>query len=85
MIPKPRKTKQREPGEGAFPLEKARKLYNELYNPSGQDITFERFYRELCGLTDEKKMREDLSAIELRRAQEQSNRLLVERGLLHAD
>ena len=84
MIPNPRKQRQKVPGEGVFPLEKAKRLY-AMFGESGQDMTFHQFYRELCGITDPDKMREDLSRIELARAQERSNRLLIERGLLHAD
>ena len=84
MIPNPRKQRQRVPGEGAFPLEQAKRLY-AMFGESGQDITFHRFYAELCGIADPDKMREDLSRIELARAQERSNRLLIERGLLRAD
>lgn len=81
MIPNPRKTKQRAPGEGAFPLEQAKRLWDS-FDEAGQDMTFERFYRELCGIADPDKMREDLSRIELARARERSQRLLIERGLL---
>lgn len=84
MIPNPRKQRQRAPGEGAFPLDQAKQLYAK-FGPDGQDMTFQRFYAELCGIADPDKMREDLSQIELARAQERSNRLLIERGLLHAD
>ena len=84
MIPNPRKKSQKAPGEGAFPLEKARKIWIG-FDEAGQDMTFEQFYRELCGLTDKTKMKEDLDSIQMRRAREQSNRLLVERGLLHAE
>lgn len=81
MIPNPRKQKQRAPGEGAFPLEKARMLYN-LFDEAGQNMTFEQFYRELCGIADPDKMRDDLDRIEMARARERSNRILIERGLL---
>lgn len=84
MIPNPRKQKQKEAGEGAFPLEKAHRLYNS-FDEAGQDMTFERFYRELCGLTDEKKMREDLDQIQMREHQEQLNRRMIGRGLLKRD
>ena len=84
MIPNLRKQRQRAPGEGAFPLEQAKRLY-AMFGESGQDTTFHQFYRELCGIADPDKMREDLSRIELARAQERSNRLLIERGLLRAD
>lgn len=84
MIPGQRKKKQKNPGEGAFPLEKARKIWNS-FDEAGQDMTFEQFYRELCGIADPDKMREDLDAIQMRRAQEQSNRLLIDRGLMRAD
>lgn len=84
MIPNPRKQRQKAPGEGAFPLEKARRLYAK-FGSDGQDMTFHQFYRELCGIADPDEMRKDLSRIELARAQERSNRLLIDRGLLHAD
>lgn len=84
MIPNPRKTKQKKPGEGAFPLDRAKQLYAN-FGPEGQDMSFGQFYRELCGIADPDKMREDLSRIELARAQERSNRLLIEKGLLRAD
>lgn len=84
MIPNPRKQKQKEAGEGAFPLEKARRLYNS-FDEAGQDMTFEQFYRELCGIADPDEMRKDLDQIELARARERSNRILIERGLLRAD
>ena len=84
MIPNPRKQRQKVPGEGAFPLEQAKRLY-AMFGESGQDMTFQRFYAELCGIVDPDKMREDLSRIELARARERSNRLLIERGLLRAD
>ena len=84
MIPNPRKQKQRAPGEGAFPLEKARKLWNS-FDEAEQDMTFEQFYRELCGLSDEKKMKKDLDEIQMREHQEQTNRRMIERGLLHAN
>ncbi len=84
MIPNPRKTKQRKPGEGAFPLEKARMLYNS-FDEAGRDMTFGQFYRELCGIADPDEMRKDLSRIELARARERSQRLLIERGLLRAN
>jgi hypothetical protein len=84
MIPNPRKAKQKKPGEGAFPLEQAKRLY-AMFGESGQDMPFQQFYAELCGITDPDKMREDLSAIELARARERSNRLLIERGLLRVN
>ena len=84
MISNPRKQRQRTPGEGAFPLEQAKRLY-AMFGESGQDMTFHQFYRELCGVADPDKMREDLSRIELARARERSNRILIERGLLHAE
>lgn len=84
MIPNPRKQRQREPGEGAFPLDQAKRLWDS-FDEAGQDMTFERFYKELCGLTDEKKMKRDLDEIQMREHQEQTNRRMIERGLLHAD
>ena len=84
MIPNPRKQRQKTPGEGVFPLEQAKRLY-AMFGESGQDMTFHQFYRELCGIADPDKMREDLSRIELARARERSNRLLIERGLLKRD
>ena len=80
MIPNPRKTKQKKPGEGAFPLEQARRLWT-MFGESGQDMTFQQFYTELCGLSDEKKMEEDLSEIEMMKARERSERLLIDRTL----
>ena len=84
MIPNLRKQRQKTPGEGAFPLEQAKRLY-AMFGESGQDMTFHQFYHELCGIADPDKMREDLSRIELVKARERSNRLLIERGLLRAD
>jgi len=84
MIPNPRKKKQKNPGKGAFPLERAKALWAG-FGPEGQDMTFQQFYAELCGIADPDKMRKDLDAIEMRKAQERSNRLLIERGLLRAD
>ena len=84
MIPNPRKQRQREPGEGAFPLEKAKRLYNS-FDEAGQNMPFAQFYHELCGLTDEKKMKRDLDEIQMREHQEQTNRRMIERGLLSAN
>ena len=81
MIPNPRKQKQRAPGEGAFPLDRAKQLYAN-FGPEGQNMPFHQFYRELCGIADPDEMRSDLSKIELARARERSQRLLIERGLL---
>jgi hypothetical protein len=83
-IPNPRKQRQKAPGEGAFPLDRAKQLWNG-FDEAEQDITFEQFYRELCGLTDEKKMKRDLDEIQMREHQEQVNRRMIGRGLLHAD
>ena len=84
MIPNPRKQKQRAAGEGAFPLEKAKRLWAG-FDEAGQDMTFGQFYRELCGLSDEGKMKRDLDEIQMREHQEQTNRRMIERGLLRAD
>lgn len=81
MIPNPRKQRQRAPGEGAFPLEQAKRLY-AMFGETGQDMTFHQFYMELCGIADLDEMRKDLSRIELARARERSQKLLIERGLL---
>ena len=77
---KPRKA----PGEGAFPLERAKQLY-AAFGPEGQDMTFGQFYRELCGIANPKKMEDDLAGIELTMARERSQRLLIDRGLLRAN
>ncbi len=74
---KPRK----KPGEGAFPLERAKQLY-AAFGPEGQDMVFGQFYRELCDIADPKKMEDDLTGMELVAARERSQRLLIDRGLL---
>ena len=84
MISNLRKKRQREPGEGAFPLKLAKRLY-AMFGESGQDMTFHQFYCELCGIADPDEMRKDLSRIELSKARERSNRLLIDRGLLKRD
>lgn len=76
MIPNPRKKKQT-PG---FPLEKAKKLYAK-FGPDGQDISFQNFYKELCSLNDEGQMKKDLETIQMTRAIQNSNQLMVERAL----
>lgn len=84
MIPNPRKQKQKKPGEGAFPLDQAKQIWAG-FDEAGQDMTFEQFYRELCGLSDVGKMKQDLDEIQMREHQEQTNRRMIERGLLRAD
>lgn len=81
MIPGRRKKRQRESG---FPLEKAKRLYAS-FDEAGQDISFQQFYKELQCLTDEKKMKRDLDQIQMRKHQEQTNRRMIERGLLYAN
>lgn len=76
MIPNPRKKKQT-PG---FPLEKAKALWAKFDEPA-RDMTFAQFYKELCSLNDEGQMRKDLDIIQMTRARENSNRLMVERAL----
>lgn len=76
MIPNPRKKKQ----TAGFPLEKAKAMWAR-FGPEGQDMTFQQFYRELCSLTDEGAMREDLATIQMARAKERSNKLMVERAI----
>ena len=80
MIPNPRKTKQKKPGEGAFPLEQAKRLY-AMFGETGQDMPFQQFYAELCGITDPDRMRGDLDQIQMQKAHERSQRLLIDRGL----
>lgn len=76
MIPNPREKKQI-PG---FPLEKAKALWAK-FPPEAQDMTFTQFYKELCSLNDEGQMRRDLDTIQMARAREHGNKLMVERAL----
>jgi len=84
MIPNPRKKRQREPGEGAFPLERAKQIWNS-FDETGQDMTFQQFYHELCGIADPDKMRKDLAEIGRREGQARDTRALIERGLLRGN
>ena len=63
-----------------FPIEKAKILWAKFPTPA-RDMTFEQFYKELCDMGDPDKMREDLDTIQMTRARERSNKLMVERAL----
>lgn len=81
MIPGSRRKKPQTP---SFPLEKAKALWAK-FPIEARDISFQKFYQELCSLNDPEQMRKDLDCIQVTRAREHSNRLMVEKALQNAN
>ena len=61
-------------------IQKARQIYNE-FTPEGKDMSFQEFFREINDLTDQRKIQEDLMAIQMIKARQDSNKLLIDKGL----
>ncbi|KKL58810.1 hypothetical protein LCGC14_2221610 [marine sediment metagenome] len=72
--------KKQKPAPGTFSLEKAKVLWAK-FSPEAQDCTFQHFYKELCNMSNEKQMMEDLHRIQMTRQMETHNRGMVERAL----
>lgn len=63
----------------SFPLEKARKLYNEF--PEPRDMTFEAFYKELLDMADPASMSQDLQRMKLAISMQKINKQQIDNAL----
>jgi len=59
---------------------KAKKLW-AMFGPEAQDIIFADFLKEVTELSDPAKMQKDLMSIQLAKARQDSNTLLIEKAL----
>lgn len=61
-------------------LAKAKYLWTQ-FGPEGQDMPFSEFLKEIVAMADPKKMREDMTDIQLAKARVDSNKIRIDRAL----
>lgn len=56
------------------------RIWNK-FTPEGQNMPFAQFRKEMKGLTDPNKIRQDLSEIQLQKARVRTNKIRIDKAL----